>query len=342
MNGFERVMAAMRLEVPDRVPIVEFVVDPKVCRAICPEARDFGELAEFLDLDSVGCGAVFDHIRETGDGWVDEWSVRYVRSPQVVSHPVEGPIRSMDDLASYQPPDPDAPHRLGLLRQYVERYKGSRAIIFHHRAAFMWAAYLMGLENLLIAFAADPPLVDAVMDIVVNVNEQIVRRAVRAGADIVVLADDYASNQGPMFSRHHFERFVLPRFQRVVDAIQEEGALVIKHSDGNLWPLLDLIVDTGVDAINPLEPVADMDLAQVKLRFGDRVCLVGNVDCGELLSHGTTRQVEEAVRRCLVAAAENGAYMLSSSNSIHASVNPANYVAMVRAGHRWGKYPIGF
>jgi uroporphyrinogen decarboxylase len=268
------------------------------------------------------------------------WGVRYVRGPETLAHPVEGPIRSRADLAGYRPPDPDAPQRLGMLRQLAGRYKGRRAIIFHHRAAFMWSAYLMGLDNLLLAFADDPALAEAVMDMVVAVNERIARNAVRAGADIITLGDDYAANWGPFFSRDHFTKLVLPRLRRVVDAIHEEGGLVLKHSDGNLWPILDLIVDAGIDAINPLEPVAGMNLGKVKARFGARVCLVGNVDCGELLSHGTVGQVEAAVRQCIADAAEGGGFILSSSNSIHSSVDPANYQAMIRAGRRWGAYPI--
>jgi uroporphyrinogen decarboxylase len=190
------------------------------------------------------------------------------------------------------------------------------------------------------AFADDPPFAAAVMEVVVQVNERIARNAVRAGADIVTLGDDYAANWGPMFSREDFAQLVLPRLQRVVDAVHEEGGLVIKHSDGNLWPILDLIVGTGVEAINPLEPVAGMDIAKVKAEYGDRVCLVGNIDCGELLSHGTVEQVVEEVRQCIAAAAPGGGYMLSSSNSIHSSVNPGNYVAMVRAGHKYGRYDV--
>lgn len=339
MNHHERVMAAMHRRQPDRVPIVEMLIDEGVGRALCPEARDAGELAEALDLDAVGGGVVFERVARTPDGWIDEWGVRYITGPEHIDHPVAGPIRSRADLAGYRPPDPDAPQRLGLLPRFVERYKGRRAILFHQRAAFMWSAFLMGMDNLLLAFIDDPGLAEAVMDVVVAVNERVARNAVRAGADIITLGDDYAANWGPMFSREHFERLVLPRLQRVVDAIHEEGGLAIKHSDGNLWPILDLIVDTGVEAINPLEPVAGMNLAEAKERFGDRVCLVGNVDCGELLSHGTTQAVEAAVRQCIADAAEGGGYILSSSNSIHSSVSPDNYRAMIQAGRRWGGYP---
>ena len=62
MTSYERVMTALKRGQPDRVPIVEFVIDPKVQRAILPSARDFGDVADFLDLDNVGCGAVFQRV----------------------------------------------------------------------------------------------------------------------------------------------------------------------------------------------------------------------------------------------------------------------------------------
>jgi uroporphyrinogen decarboxylase len=338
MNSYERVITALNGDTPDRVPVVEFVIDPKVRLAICPTCTDAGLLADHLDLDMVGCSAVF--ARTAGDDreWIDEWGVSYQPSPEVVPHPIKGPLDTLESLRKYTPPDPDLPLRLGQLPGLVERYKGRRAIAFHHRAAFMWSCYLLGMDNMLMALAAEPDLADAVLDTVADVNERICRNAVRAGADVVVLGDDYAMNSGPLFSPTHFRRSILPRLQRVVDAIHEEGGLVIKHSDGNLWPLLDMIVETGIDGLNPIEPTAGMSLAEVKQRYGKRVCLVGNIDCGELLSHGSADQVEQAVRQAIADAAPGGGYMLSSSNSIHSSVNPRNYCTMVRACHQWGSY----
>jgi uroporphyrinogen decarboxylase len=101
-----------------------------------------------------------------------------------------------------------------------------------------------------------------------------------------------------------------------------------------------MIVDAGPDAINPLEPVAGMDMKRAKDQYGERVCLVGNIDCGQLLSHGTVDQVEASVRHCIADGAVGGGFILSSSNSIHSSVKPENYLAMVRAGQRYGRYPL--
>jgi uroporphyrinogen decarboxylase len=242
------------------------------------------------------------------------------------------------DARAYAPPDPDHPDRLGKLPDLVRRYKGRRAILFHHRAAFMWSAYLMGIDNLLMDFLAEPELAEIVLDKVLECNLRIVRRAIRAGAEVIILGDDYAGNHGPMMSPAVFATFLLPRLRKMIDMIHEEGAFCIKHSDGNLYPLLDMIVSAGPDGLNPIEPVAGMELRRVKELVGDRVCLVGNIDCAHLLPHGTVEQVRDAVRQAIADAAAGGGYMLSSSNSIHSSCNAGNFTAMIVAAHEFGRY----
>ena len=341
MNSVERVQAALCLEEPDRVPVVEFVIDPKVAALAVPGCRDVADCMDRLGMDGIGCGARFRNVRENSDGsYVDEWGVTYLPNPEAVAHPVRGPIRTLDDARAYTPPDPSAPDRLGQLPEIVERYKGRRAICFHHRAAFMWAAYLMDIENILMGFLTEPDLVELVMDKVLQCNMEIVRRATHAGAEVIVLGDDYASNLGPMMSPAVFREFVLPRLTKMIDMIHEEGALCIKHSDGNLYSLLDMIVSAGPDGINPIEPVAGMELAKVKQLVGDKVCLSGNIDCAHLLPHGTEEEVRQAVRQAIADAGPGGGYILSSSNSIHSSCNPRNLVAMVEACKEYGAYPL--
>lgn len=232
MNSVERVHTALKLGQPDRVPILEFVVDEKVARAAVPGCRDMADAMDQLDMDGVGCGACFDIIQRNADGsYVDEWGVTYLPSPEAVAHPLRGPIETLADARGYVPPDPEAPPRLGKLPELVARYKGRRTICFHHRAAFMWSAYLMGLDKLLLNFLAAPELVELTMNQVLECNLRIVQRAIRAGAEVIILGDDYAGNQGPMMSPAHFRQFVLPPLKRMIAMIHAEGALCIKHSD---------------------------------------------------------------------------------------------------------------
>lgn len=339
MNSYQRVMTALRRGVPDRVPIVEWTISRKVINDLNPTARNQTDIEEILDLDGVSCVASFNRVQENADGtYVDEWGVLYKATPEEVDHPIRGPIQTIEDLEEYVPPDPDAPQRLGKLPELVARFKGKKGIFFRHRAAFMWSVFLNGFENLLANFLLQPEFAHQLLDMVLETDIRVARNAVRAGADALVIADDYAGNDNPFFSRPAFREFVLPRLQRMVNAIHEEGALVVKHSDGNLWPILDLIVDTGIDALNPMEPIAGMDIGLVKQKYGNRVCLIGNVDCAYILSQASTAEVEEAVKECIRKAAPGGGHIMSSSNAIHSAVKAENYRTMIEATKKYGKY----
>jgi uroporphyrinogen decarboxylase len=143
-----------------------------------------------------------------------------------------------------------------------------------------------------------------------------------------------------MMSPRHFAEFILPGLQRAVDNAHQAGAYVVKHSDGNIMPLMDMIVATGIDAINPLEPPAGMDIGYVKQHYGDRIAIVGNIDCGELLCNAPVEEVRRVTRETIEVAAPGGGFCLSSSNSIHSSVKPENYMAMVETLREYGEYPL--
>jgi uroporphyrinogen decarboxylase len=83
-----------------------------------------------------------------------------------------------------------------------------------------------------------------------------------------------------------------------------------------------------------------MSIAEVKKHVDGQICLVGNIDCRGLLSEGTEEEVESVVKETIEIAAPGGGYLLMSSNSIHPGVRPENYLAMVRATHNYGTYPI--
>ena len=205
MNSYERIMSAMELKKPDKVPLVEFIIDPKVYKALVPWAESQTDFEEYFDFDAVCCGVKFNKIKENQDGsYYDEWGVLYKPCPELIDHPVKGSIEKPEDLKNYDPPDPNLSGRLGKLPELVEKFKNKKAIIFHQRAAFMWSAYLIGIDNLLANFLLEPEFVHKLLDKVLDINIQIARNALRTGADIIVLGDDYASNNGPLFFSSDF------------------------------------------------------------------------------------------------------------------------------------------
>lgn len=341
MNGRERMLTAIRRGQPDRVPIFEIVVDPKVLQAIVP-GGGLAEFVEKLDLDGIGGGTFYDTFDLPGsdNNYKDEWGTIYHRDTEIYGSPLDGPIHTMDDLRRYNPPDPMAPQRLGKLPEYVKRYKGRKAISWHQREAFMTTCLLSGIECFMTMIYDEPELVQRMVDMVVEVHVALVRRAVRAGAEIVTMGDDYAGRTGALISPAVFRKFFLPGMKRVVQAAHEEGALCVKHSDGNVWELIDGFIEAGFDGLNPLEPIAGMDLAEVKRRYGDRLALLGNVDCGYILSEAPIPEVVADVKRAIRDGGPGGGYILTSSNSLHSSVKPENYLAMVKAGREFGAYPL--
>ena len=337
----ERVMAALDLRQPDRVPIGELGIDEKVIEGFGKGYGDVVDVAIGEGLDLVGTMACFDRVRTLPDGaYTDEWGCTYRPSQDQVDHPIRGPIATQSDLDRHEFPDPEATQRLGGLERLVEKAKGKLAVNFHCRVAFMWSVFLMGMDRLLMAMALEPSLAHQLFSKVADVNIAVIRRAVRAGADTISLGDDYCGNQGPLMSPGMFSEFILPHLTLAVTAIHEEGAKCIKHCDGNTWPLLDMMVEAGVDCINPLEPVAGMDMAEVKARFGDRTCMMGNIDCGGALVSGTPEDVRNEVREKIRRCAPGGGYILSSSNSIHSEIPTPNYLAMLEAARDYGNYPI--
>jgi len=337
MNSYERVMAALNLKIPDRVPIGELIIDPKVFKALVPNAEDQGDFEEAFELDTVRCGDCYDRIWEDDNYFKDEWGVLYKKGGvEVAFHPVDHPIKDIKDFDNYPLPDPDKPGRLGKLPMLVQKYKGKKAIIFQQRAEFMWSVYLRGMDNLLMDFILEPEFAHRLLDRVLETNIRLAQNACRAGADIIVLGDDVAANSGPLMSPQLFDEFIAPRMKKIVDAIHAEGAKVIKHTDGNIMKIIDSIINTGIDGLNPIDPIAGMDIREIKEKYGHKVCLVGNIDCGPLLTFGTPEDVEKTVKETIEIAAPGGGFILTSSNSIHSSVKPENYKAMIEAARKYG------
>jgi uroporphyrinogen decarboxylase len=226
------------------------------------------------------------------------------------------------------------------LDRLVAKYKGQLAIGVHLNDVFSIPRYLCGYEGILMALAADLELVRQLVELSVEINLEMAKEVARRGADFVFTGDDYASTNGPLMSPTCFRDVFGEPLKRVVGGFQKEGLPVIKHTDGNILPLLDTILDAGIDCLDPIDPVAGMDIGQMKRDIGDRVALKGNVDCAHTLTFGsvedTVRETRDVIRR----AAGGGGLIVSSSNSIHSSVKPGNYLAMWNAIRMYGKYPI--
>jgi uroporphyrinogen decarboxylase len=345
MTSRERIFCALERGIPDRVPLYEAVVDEHVMQALLPGC-DYYQFNDWIGLDVAGLNRSSwrrDNVKyvDKEKGWFkDSWGVIRAFGPESTPYPIEGPIKRPEDLKTYRPPDPNAPDVLGHLPEVIKHFKGRKAITMIGRDGFFNPSFLRGEAQFLMDMIENPKLVHELIEVCLSFDIPYVRRMVRAGVEVVVFGDDYADKNGPIMSPKHFREFILPALKKVVKAAKEEGAYVVKHTDGNIMPLLDMIVEAGVHGLNPIEPAKDMDIAEIKRKYGDRLALIGNIDCGDLLCFGTPQQVREKVKWTIKAAGFNGGFILASSNSIHSSVKPENYLAMCQACREFGAYPL--
>jgi uroporphyrinogen decarboxylase len=113
---------------------------------------------------------------------------------------------------------------------------------------------------------------------------------------------------------------------------------VIKHTDGNIMPILDQLVQANPHALHSLDPQAGIDIAEVKRLYGDKVCLIGNVNCG-LLDTGTEQEVIDSARYALRHGMPGGGYIFSTSNCIYTGMPLSRYLLMWNVWREEGNYP---
>jgi len=165
---------------------------------------------------------------------------------------------------------------------------------------------------------------------------EVAKRFADYGIEAVVTASDLADNRGPFFNPEQMDRFILPYLREWAEKIKSMGFYAILHSDGNLMPILDDIANSGIDALQAIDPVAGMEMKKVKELIGDKVCLCGNVDCG-MLVRGKPEEVFEQTKQLLVQC-KDGGLVLGASNAVQREVPAENYLAMIHAWQEFGQY----
>lgn len=151
---------------------------------------------------------------------------------------------------------------------------------------------------------------------------------VSQGADFICINSDFAFNRGPFISPAMFSEFITPYLCEVVDKIHSLGVKAMLHSDGDLNKILDQLVSAGIDGLQSIDPQGNMDLGEVKRRYGDRLFLMGNVHTAMLQSCDESRirnNVSESVKN----GKPGGGYIFSTSNCVFNGMPLESYEIML-------------
>jgi len=360
MTGKERILKALNLQEPDMVPVFEMGINEasivNLGRHFTDDVppikhiTDMGieEQLRYMDLlslilkelgnDGVSTVFIIRKDRVGGDLAKDKYGTIYHLSEVGEPVPVEGPVQSVADLArlAFEPDPAD----YAMLQYLVHTMGRDVAHFFAIPDLFRLSWQLRGgMDRLLLDYMRNRELVLALARVTTDFCKAALGMARDYGADVIILEGDLAFNTSTLMSPDQYRRFIKPYHAEIISYCHEKGMKVVKHSDGNLWPILDDLVEVGFDGIHPIQPQC-MDIREVKEHLKGRSAVVGNIDCSFLLPFGTTEEVDKSVRETIRVAAPGGGYIISSSNSIHPGCKPENYIAMVKAARKYGAYPI--
>jgi len=163
------------------------------------------------------------------------------------------------------------------------------------------------------------------------------KKLAAAGFDSLILCSDYCFNSGPFISPAMFGEYIQPYLYKIIDAARKEGLYTIKHTDGNIMPILEQLVECKPHAIHSIDPMAKVDIKEVKRLVGDRVALCGNVNCA-LMQTGTEAEVIESAEYCLTHAKPGGGYIFATSNVPFKGLSPERYKLILEVWKRMRNY----
>lgn len=352
LTGRERILMAIRHETPDRTPIGEQGVAANVREAFFGRTALTEAEQQALSWEESIARRVENEIELKS--WLGHDLVLVSPNPTPEQYEKSKnsppPSRFSDDLSLFEAGEVE--RRISNFEVNVEKEEqddrpledSSFGLIERMRnrlrergldLAFYAQAIAVGIWNdatLLVCFALRPDLVRRRFEARTRRVIKTIKRFGQLGVDIVVMGGDFACRKGPMVSPQQYRELMLPYLRRLSDACHESGCWPFNASDGNLWPVIDdFLIGADVDGMVEIEEPAGMDLGRLKERFGDRICFMGNLDCGELLVRGTPEQIRAATVKCLEQGSGNGGHILSTSNCVQAGTPPENYRAMLDA-----------
>jgi len=200
---------------------------------------------------------------------------------------------------------------------------------------------LLGYEEALLATLDDPGKCHAILEAYTRGTVDLAVRQARRGVDAVLISSAFAG--AGFISPRQYEQFVLPAEREVAarvkdQRVKEHSVPVYTHTCGEIGDRLEMMVATGIDGIDTLDPppLGSVDLEDAKRRVGDRVFFKGNVDPVHTLLKKSSRQVLDDATWRLQVGSPGGGYILSSACSVSPRVPPENLAALVEASRAFG------
>ena len=350
MTSKQRVLAAAEHRTTDRLPIT-FDAEKEVFDALYQQLglKTREELFDYLHIDTwmvLPKNYIAAPGQEQQSDKMSIWGWKTVKVEYGGGSYEElgwSPLAGKDDLSDIdrhlwpEPKVQDFSHFVTEIPAHKDR-----AII----AASSWGAYfitsfLRGMEDTMMDFAGNPAyaekLIGTVAERILAFEENMLNQPGAEGIDIVYMADDYCSQRAPLFSPETFKRYCVPYLRKVVDLAHRHNKKFLLHVCGAVRPLLPMIIDCGVDMLEPIQIRAEgMDPIALKRDFGKHICFYGGVDLQQILCQGTPATVADEVRRLMDILGQDGGYVVGPGHTyIQVDAPIPNILSMYKTAHEY-------
>ena len=348
MNSKERVKASLLKGRPDRALVyAEFV--PEVEQRL---KEHFG-MDDILDIqaklgnDMLMAGAgIGKSFYGKGEEYVCPWGCRWKyfnneegSYTEIVGHPLADDADG-SKLAAYRIPDPCAPDVYAPVRRLVQRYGDTHFMgVFLACSIFEAGWYLHGFEETMMDMAANPGYAHALFDKVMEFPLKAGLGMLDEGIDLIWLGDDVGMQHGMIMSVDMWRTFLKPRLAKLIAAFKSKrpDILIAYHSCGYIEPVIEGLIEAGVDVLNPIQPLA-MDPAVIKDRYGDRLSFWGGICIQETLPKGSRDDIRKEVALRMETIGKGGGYMISPAHTVQADTSLDNIFAFYEAARELGVY----
>jgi uroporphyrinogen decarboxylase len=359
MKARDRILTALKRGTPDQVPWVENDIEEGLQERIMG-TTDFtpGDLCEKLGMD--GFGYHFPMGGKATAGQAMQAAVGFKESyyyPQKVTFDFVPPwiaemgvaetgrtfvkrglLTSKDSLKLFDEylPDPDHPARYEQVSKWIAQFKGDYAVFARIRLGSASLLESMGVVEFAYNVYDNPDLIKEVHRRFSEWSARVVEHLNKMDFDYYWANDDHADTKSPWMNREQYQEFFLP-FQKIVASAMKKPWVF--HSDGNLMPILDDLLTLGMNGLHPIQPAA-MNIKEVKAKYGQKVCILGNIDLDYTLTLGTPDEVDKEVKERIAVTGPGGGYIVTSANSLTDYCKTENVWAMAKAVKKYGKYPL--
>lgn len=366
----ERVMTALSLKEPDRVPLdlgglrdsaVTAAAYERLGTFLGIEVADVSFMSrrsqtvfveeQILDVLAVDTRPLCPGEPESlcsgslsNETWRDAWGVEWYRPEgslywELKRSPLGGDVTTMDVL-HYPWPDPHAPGVTEGLEDRLCRWRETTdcAVVLNLPSPLVHISqFLRGFETWYTDIVCNQALLESLLDACLEVNLAFAREVlakVGRGVDVVRVPDDLGTQSGLQFSPNHYRKLFKPRHAKYLEVVHScTDAKVLFHSCGSVHSVIGDLIDIGVDVLNPVQPRASgMDPGRLKREFGRHIAFWGAIDVQGVMPFGSEAEVRAEVQRRFMELGEGGGWVLAPAQNLQADVPPQNIVSLYKAG----------